>query len=417
MYPNDDVGNTYDGFCNDFPIGGPHNVNIDILYEEGCTTRTKVVIPEIDPPLSPQLEILTIDPCEGAVELKVDIIGGAEPYIIHWDTNGDGISDDTTSTFIKELMLLVGTSNTIILDIIDVHGCQVTIDTTFEIAALDQESLCCDDFGLVPPINYVACLEYNSSLSAFCGGNFIFDHFNRPSVENSPIINDSIKSQVIIAYQSARDNPSYFPINDIEQNYPEIHRITGYNLNGVEIEDFPQTTILNIYPIDYHFDVPFELLRLFRLNQQKREWVKLDSTWANDNLHSVQGVIGKLGDIYAVMGYEPLDFVIDGVGNYPNPLRPGPDDATIIKYTLSVDCNLDIKIFTATGGLVKSWELTNEDDFAQGDISGITHYLNWDGTNIDERKVANGVYLLVIKATSATDGRIVEKQHKIAVAK
>lgn len=93
---------------------------------------------------------------------------------------------------------------------------------------------------------------------------------------------------------------------------------------------------------------------------------------------------GNIGSFDATfrLGEEEL---LWGVENYPNPMK---DNTTIIYY-LGREVNVEIKIFTIAGRLVKE---------LQTGISryGI-NYAHWDGRDERGRKVSNGIYYYMIK--------------------
>ena len=74
-----------------------------------------------------------------------------------------------------------------------------------------------------------------------------------------------------------------------------------------------------------------------------------------------------------------------GVENFPNPMK----DKTTIIYYLGREANVEIKIFTIAGRLVKSLQ------------TGISrygvNYTEWDGRDEKGRKVSNGIYYLMVK--------------------
>ncbi len=74
------------------------------------------------------------------------------------------------------------------------------------------------------------------------------------------------------------------------------------------------------------------------------------------------------------------------VDNYPNPMK----DKTVIVYHLSEEVNVEIKIFTIAGRLVK--------ELYPGISRYGPNYAEWDGRDRLGRKVSNGVYYYVIKA-------------------
>jgi hypothetical protein len=67
--------------------------------------------------------------------------------------------------------------------------------------------------------------------------------------------------------------------------------------------------------------------------------------------------------------------------NYPNPFNPN----TTIEYQLPKTGNVEIKIFSINGQLVKTLESTHQ-------IAGM-HTVVWDGRNNDGQTVASGLYI------------------------
>jgi hypothetical protein len=84
--------------------------------------------------------------------------------------------------------------------------------------------------------------------------------------------------------------------------------------------------------------------------------------------------------------------------NYPNPFGRGTHDETTIVFFLDTDSDVELRIFTLTGGLVRTWKWTN---LAAGLYD---KYVSWEGKNDRGYSVVNGVYLcqIIIKATGQT---------------
>ncbi len=78
--------------------------------------------------------------------------------------------------------------------------------------------------------------------------------------------------------------------------------------------------------------------------------------------------------------------------NYPNPFGRDYDETTIIFY-LEHDSEVNLRIFTLTGALVRSWQFEN---MQAGLIDG---QVKWDGRNDRGVTVLNGVYLCQIVIT------------------
>jgi hypothetical protein len=102
--------------------------------------------------------------------------------------------------------------------------------------------------------------------------------------------------------------------------------------------------------------------------------------------------------------------------NGPNPFSPnsdGMDDTTKISYQLSSDAEVKIRLHSISGELLYSW------DYALGNLTGGHAGYNetvWNGVNIFNELVPNGIYLCYIQATDSSGNKGTEKI-KIAVLK
>jgi flagellar hook assembly protein FlgD len=101
-------------------------------------------------------------------------------------------------------------------------------------------------------------------------------------------------------------------------------------------------------------------------------------------------------------------------GNFPNPFS----DNTIFSYFISntgqVIDELEIRIFTVSGRLIKRIS-TDENTSVPGNDPRLVGYneLMWDGTDEGGNEVANGVYFAMFKARFEDK----EKQQILKVAK
>jgi hypothetical protein len=96
--------------------------------------------------------------------------------------------------------------------------------------------------------------------------------------------------------------------------------------------------------------------------------------------------------------------------NYPNPFGTDYDETTIIFY-LEDDSEVNLRIFTLTGDLVKSWQY---EYMPAGLIDG---QIKWDGRNDRGLQVLNGVYLCQIVITPKNGGSGQTYMTKIAYIK
>jgi hypothetical protein len=85
-------------------------------------------------------------------------------------------------------------------------------------------------------------------------------------------------------------------------------------------------------------------------------------------------------------------FARENVYNYPNPSRDG---RTTIRFPLLQPAPIEIRIYDEAGALVWSRDLS-----AEQSIAGVNTVL-WDGRNGQGREVANGGYVLTVKAGDA----------------
>ncbi len=102
-----------------------------------------------------------------------------------------------------------------------------------------------------------------------------------------------------------------------------------------------------------------------------------------------------------------FDFIV--YGNYPNPFA----EETRISYTVigeELD-NLDIKIYTTSGRLIRTAPLTSESP-DENILDLNYHELIWDGTDDDGNPVGNGVYFGVI--TGSFKGKKIKHTIKMA---
>ncbi|MCD4814756.1 T9SS type A sorting domain-containing protein [bacterium] len=89
----------------------------------------------------------------------------------------------------------------------------------------------------------------------------------------------------------------------------------------------------------------------------------------------------------------------DKMINYPNPLNPN-QGKTSLNYFLNEESDVEIRVFDAFGRMVFSQDIKKGQgtgDFVGATIPGGANF-NWDGRNGEGRMVANGIYLIKVKA-------------------
>ena len=83
----------------------------------------------------------------------------------------------------------------------------------------------------------------------------------------------------------------------------------------------------------------------------------------------------------------------DNIYIYPNPFNPDVEFGTI-RYSLSLNGNITIRVFDITGNLVRTL-IKNRVQYAEEE-----QYIEWDGRSDNGKVVANGVYFYVIESSS-----------------
>ncbi|MCK4421639.1 T9SS type A sorting domain-containing protein, partial [candidate division WOR-3 bacterium] len=101
------------------------------------------------------------------------------------------------------------------------------------------------------------------------------------------------------------------------------------------------------------------------------------TVYAKDNA----GNVGNAGITFRIGEGE----LLWGVDNYPNPMK----DKTTIIYHLSQEVEVDIKIFTIAGRLVKK--------LRTGVSRYGVNYAEWDGRDERGREVSNGIYYFMVR--------------------
>ena len=122
--------------------------------------------------------------------------------------------------------------------------------------------------------------------------------------------------------------------------------------------------------------------------------------WDNSNNSSI------IESIFTVLSDE--DMQVRNPLNYPNPMK----EKTTFTFELSRDAEVTLKIYSVAGRLLKKFEPT------QGHIGYNIFPENWDGTDSDGDKLANGVYLYKVTASSIQEGetKTAEKIQKLIIA-
>jgi hypothetical protein len=101
---------------------------------------------------------------------------------------------------------------------------------------------------------------------------------------------------------------------------------------------------------------------------------------------------------------------------YPSPFAPSKGSLTSA-YILNKDSNVTVKIYSLTGGLVRSFAYTAGSEGGKGVTGGYNNKIEWDGKNGDGMTVGNGVYIIRINAEPADGSGSVVETKKVMVVK
>ncbi|MDD5540021.1 MAG: FlgD immunoglobulin-like domain containing protein, partial [Candidatus Marinimicrobia bacterium] len=113
-----------------------------------------------------------------------------------------------------------------------------------------------------------------------------------------------------------------------------------------------------------------------------------------------------------------VDFIVSDAlrlidyGNFPNPFKT----RTTFIYELTQRVNtLKIKIYTASGRLIRVLDSNNTFESGADMNEGGYHEIMWDGLDVDGNFIANGIYFYKITAKSGS--KTVTKIGKLAKAR
>ncbi len=103
--------------------------------------------------------------------------------------------------------------------------------------------------------------------------------------------------------------------------------------------------------------------------------------------------------------------------NYPNPFDPGRNETTSINYYLEDNSNVELRIYDPYGRVVvaKNFDKDSTDPISLSATSKGGAAWMWDGKNGEGRTVANGIYLVKVRAQSS--GKTQEFKRRVGVIK
>lgn len=221
-------------------------------------------------------------------------------------------------------------------------------------------------------------------------------NFNNAQITNMPF------EPVLIENERLVSTPLIADINDDELidiiSITNQGQIIAYDTDGNVLKNFPMSAggKINNSPllIDIDDDGTLELFTIDS-NGNINGW-QFDENFNTENLWWTQQAFSAENNFYLTRNLSPVATGFSDllpakkVFNYPN---PNIDDYTNIRYLVTEDANVNIKIFDLAGDIV--------DSFKGPGVSGIDQEIEWNVSNIE-----SGVYLCRIEAKSPNKSNV-----------
>jgi len=145
-------------------------------------------------------------------------------------------------------------------------------------------------------------------------------------------------------------------------------------------------------------------LKISRLDENLAKWDIPSPQLVVPGTKQVSASVNGLSVFNVIAAVVPTR-MLSGVTNFPNPFAAGRE-TTRIRYTLTLDSAVKIRIYTLLGDLVRVLRCdSGAPGCGKGDASGLANELFWDGRNGAGTAVANGMYLAEISVESAAGGQ------------
>ncbi len=334
--------------------------------------------------------------------------------LIKYDIEGNGNWDVSTIDYIKRFCFFdypPGESSKVIVRIEDEAKC-VAVDTE----SFYLPTYCCSDYEYPPGNNFPACLIVPVSQENLCKGSTKFYHYLKPNQNINDTINDYLRKKAKSAFMDIEKYNYIYPLFKSNEDHPELHHIKGFDKDKNLIEDFTGMIEVRIYYDNYKGDIPPEIFRMFKLDETKNTWKLIDSSGVNINEKYVWAKVGKLGDIFTIMGIELPDWLCKNFSVYPNPFSPKNEDLNIY-YVLSENARAKVEIYTISGGKVFEKSLKYPEEGGIGTNQGKENIIKWDGKNLNGRFVSNGIYIILVEIQGENSGKICNLENIVAVSR
>ncbi|MDD2806765.1 MAG: hypothetical protein PHV33_14530, partial [Elusimicrobiales bacterium] len=164
---------------------------------------------------------------------------------------------------------------------------------------------------------------------------------------------------------------------------------------------FPAASVLGA---DDNALADIQHLKLARLNESGGRW-EIPSDQTVEPVGRQVSLTSSGLYVFSVLASISPAQLLSGLTSFPNPFAPGKDTARI-RYTLSSDASVRIRIYTPLGDLVRVLECPHGGQgCGQGTVAGSVNEMTWDGKNGAGFTAANGMYLAEVYAKSAAESR------------
>lgn len=185
--------------------------------------------------------------------------------------------------------------------------------------------------------------------------------------------------------------------------------------------------------IDGEERIPIANLHIARLNEKTARWNKTTATinssknrgfekytkiLSTRKLPPVKNALSLMTNhfsVYTLFAFMEMTEPFANFKVYPSPLVIRNNSKATISYRLNEDADIEIRIFSKTGGLV--WEKNIKAGSPGGVASTDQIQVYWDGRNMFGRIVGNGMYAIKIMAKPKTSGGIYKALQYIGIAK
>ncbi|MCB4756618.1 MAG: hypothetical protein LHV69_06250 [Elusimicrobia bacterium] len=186
------------------------------------------------------------------------------------------------------------------------------------------------------------------------------------------------------------DYPAWnIQIKDINENTLSVDTVVARLTCLIGDEEAPQS--LDPTPFDVH------LFKIANLNQSRERWeIVPTQDVLSSGSKQITAMVNHLS-VYSVVGSPTPSENLSGITNFPNPFAAGKE-STHIRYILTQDSHVTIRIYTFLGDLVYVADFPPGSTGGMGSSLGFTNEIMWDGKNGNKTTVANGVYLMEIRA-------------------